>query len=349
VFSFSLRLLRVISIFWIAFSLYSISHSSVFAESRSQIAAAIPAKTLHFDSLNVKSNLLYVRHPRAESLYTTLDIYTPPRIHQQKLPVVVYVHGGWWRSGSKGDVGCKPNWFVDHGFLFASVNYRLSKARPGDSSRFAHNVKHPAHVQDLASALGYLHREVGRYGGDSTAFFLLGHSAGGHLAALVALHGNYLESAGFPREALRGVAVLDPGLLDFPYAWAKGSDTVRARYTNAFNVWSEANVDASPIAQIRIGQKYPPFFLAHVRDYSYRQGRALVERLHQVGGRSVISLIPEKTHMTLDQDLGCPEDGVGKNLAQRMSDWMSSQLDDWQAKPNPAATLSFREDPDSSP
>lgn len=293
--------------------------------------------TWNFDSLQVNPGLLYARRPRAETLYTTLDLYGPRRQPAQKWPVVIYVHGGWWRSGSKGDVRFKPQWFVEHGFLFASVNYRLALAARGDTARAAHNVKQPASSEDVAAALSYLHREVSRYGGDSTAFFLLGHSAGGQIAALTALYPGMLDSAGFPRDALKGVAALDPGVLDIVHACSAATDTVRALYANTFGMPPQANLAASPLHHVTPGRHYPPFFLAHVRNYSYAQGRTLADRLHQVGGRATLTFVPQKTHSSLDQDLARPGDSVGTDIAQRLTHWMSSQLGEWNAKPNPLA------------
>src|SRR5437763_1082452 len=56
----------------------------------------------------------------------TLDVYAPAGA--KDLPVVFWIHGGGWQSGDKSDVKLKPQWFMDKGFVFVSINYRLLPA-----------------------------------------------------------------------------------------------------------------------------------------------------------------------------------------------------------------------------
>lgn len=284
-----------------------------------------------FDSALVSraSNIVYVRHARAESVYTTYDIYSPTQPQRQLWPVVVYVHGGFWRGGSKEGVGHKPAWFVDKGFLFVSVNYRLSIAKPGDSARFAHNVKHPSHAQDIALALADLRKRLAGYGGDSSAVFLIGHSAGGHLASLVALNPRFLNDVAFARENLRGVIALDPGVIDLPWAYAHASPQIQAGYRNAFGNNAAHNLDASPLAHVAPNRRYPPFMLVHVRDYSYNQGRTLADHLQVARSHATLLFEPNKNHGTLDTDFARPDDTLGVALAEQVTTWMAGQLSGW--------------------
>jgi len=97
-----------------------------------------------------------------------LDLYLP----EEKAPVVVYVHGGAWRSGSKD----KPPiaGLAEEGFAVASVEYRLSPV-----ARF------PAQLHDLKAAIRFLRETQAEYGYDGRRMAIVGSSAGGHLAALV--------------------------------------------------------------------------------------------------------------------------------------------------------------------
>lgn len=90
----------------------------------------------------------------------------PPR------PLIVWVHGGAWRAGSKASVPVLP--MLDMGFDIASVEYRLSPV-----ARF------PAQIHDIKAAIRYLRQHADRYGYDPERFVVAGASAGGHLAALV--------------------------------------------------------------------------------------------------------------------------------------------------------------------
>ncbi len=130
----------------------------------------------------------------------TLDVFAPA--NAQAAPVVLVVHGGSWVRGDKDFWGLYRNvgrFLARNGIVALMVNYRLSPA-----------VHHPEHVKDVALAFAWACRHAAAYGGDPTRIFLCGHSAGGHLAALLATDEAYLNSPELKltardRAALRGV------------------------------------------------------------------------------------------------------------------------------------------------
>src|SRR4051812_13892264 len=73
-------------------------------------------------AMHVERDIPYVESPAERQV---LDIYAPDDAKQKKLPVVFWIHGGGWQGGDKSDVGIKPQFFVDRGFVFVSTNYRL--------------------------------------------------------------------------------------------------------------------------------------------------------------------------------------------------------------------------------
>jgi acetyl esterase/lipase len=102
-----------------------------------------------------------------------LDLYFPKRdTTSSQSPLVVWVHGGAWRSGSKENVPLLR--WLDHGFAIASVEYRLSP-----------EAKFPAQVHDIKAAIRFLRARSDELGLDPERFVIAGGSAGGHLAALV--------------------------------------------------------------------------------------------------------------------------------------------------------------------
>jgi acetyl esterase/lipase len=103
-----------------------------------------------------------------------LDLYLPPRTDgdNRKPPLIVWVHGGAWRSGSRKDMPLGG--LVRRGFAVASVDYRLSPV-----ARF------PAQVHDVKAAVRFLRAREKDYGYDASRIAVAGNSAGGHLAALV--------------------------------------------------------------------------------------------------------------------------------------------------------------------
>lgn len=103
-----------------------------------------------------------------------LDIYPPTNqgVSIDAVPVIVWVHGGAWRSGSKDSVPVKA--WGEHGFAIASVDYRLSP-----------EAKFPAQIHDIKAAIRFLRAKAIMYSLDPDRFVVAGASAGGHLAALV--------------------------------------------------------------------------------------------------------------------------------------------------------------------
>ena len=110
-----------------------------------------------------------------------LDIYLPssPGPH----PLIVYVHGGAWRGGSKNDQPLGK--LVAQGFAVASVDYRLSTVAP-----------FPAQMHDIKAAIRFLRARAGEYGLDTKRFAIAGSSAGGHLAALAGVTNGNAELEG---------------------------------------------------------------------------------------------------------------------------------------------------------
>lgn len=123
-----------------------------------------------------------------------LDLYLPARL-DVPCPVIVFLHGGGWTHGFKEWMGFMAPPIVAWPAVFVSVAYRL-----------APDHRYPAQLEDTLSAIAWVQRNVGDYGGDPNAIVVGGHSAGGHLASLAALrrdlHGGYGISSGAIRACL---------------------------------------------------------------------------------------------------------------------------------------------------
>lgn len=120
-----------------------------------------------------------------------LDVYT-----RQDVPnkgVVVFVHGGYWDTGSKNDYPFLADSLTEQGFTTVVVNYRLVPA-----------VTFPSYVEDVALAVKWTTDNIAEYGGNAKNIFLMGHSAGAHIAALVAYDERYLQNVGLSNRDLRG-------------------------------------------------------------------------------------------------------------------------------------------------
>lgn len=110
-----------------------------------------------------------------------LDIYQPA--NAKAAPLVIWVHGGAWRAGSKSSVPIAH--LLQHKIAIASVDYRLSPV-----------AKFPAQIHDIKAAIRFLRANAGKYNVAPDRFIIAGASAGGHLAALVGVSNGVKELEG---------------------------------------------------------------------------------------------------------------------------------------------------------
>ena len=146
--------------------------------------ALAPAQT----TPRIERDIAYAQPKNERQL---LDVYAPPT--GSNLPVVVWVHGGGWMRGGKNEVDQKPTAFVERGFVFVPVNYR-----------FVPVVTMDMIVRDVAKAVGWVHANITRHGGDPNRVFLMGHSAGAQLAVLLCTDSRYIEAEAVPRTSIKG-------------------------------------------------------------------------------------------------------------------------------------------------
>jgi acetyl esterase/lipase len=159
-------------------------------------ATALPAWSAESAPLREALDVRYLEGRDAQKL----DVFAPRQA--KGAPVVVVVHGGSWVRGDKdfrGRYRGVGKFLAQSGLVAVVINYRLSPA-----------VRHPEHVKDVARAFAWVRGHAAEYGGDPDRVFLCGHSAGGHLVALLASDPTYLKAPELrltdkDRAALRGV------------------------------------------------------------------------------------------------------------------------------------------------
>lgn len=110
-----------------------------------------------------------------------LDLFLPAKA--SKPPLVLYIHGGGWRSGTRKDVF--PLFLAKNGYAVASIDYRLSSV-----------AVFPAQIADCKGAVRWLRAHAGEYGYDADHIAAMGTSAGGHLAVLLGTSGGIQELEG---------------------------------------------------------------------------------------------------------------------------------------------------------
>ena len=251
-------------------------------------------------------DLPYASLPGVDPESLSLDIYTPDGA--KDAPVLVMVHGGGWRRGSKTNAVGDSHvpYFTGQGFVYVSINYRLAPDDP-----------FPAFMEDAAAAVAFVHREIGRYGGDPNNIFLMGHSAGAHIAALLSVDGQYLAAKGLTPAVLKGTVLLDGAAYDIPDLARFGGRRLPRLYRQPFGddpaVWRAA----SPTLQVNPGSPTPPMLIFHVdRPGAGEASNALADALRGAGHSARVVQAADRSHRTLNRSLGEADDAYAPMIAE---------------------------------
>ena len=223
----------------------------------------------------------------------SLDVYV--REGLADAPVILYVHGGGWRRGSKAQALFKPAVLAPAGYLFASMNYRF---RPEASLEEM--------AMDLAAATVWLRDHAAKYGGDPERIFLMGHSAGAHLVSLVGTNGTLLERAGGSLEDLRGVISLDTAMYNVPLQMEVAGGSQREAFDEDPAVWRRV----SPWHYVEAGKGIPPFllFISDGRAAGPVQAIPFTNRLREAGVEASAHEIAGRAHSPIDNMIGTEGD-----------------------------------------
>jgi acetyl esterase/lipase len=226
------------------------------------------------DGVKVLRDLEYVKdgHERQK-----LDLYLPEKA-DGPLPVVVWVHGGAWRAGSKA--GCPAVFLAAKGFAVASVNYRFSQ-----------HAVFPAQIEDCKAAIRWLRANAKKYQLDPDHIGAWGASAGGHLVALLGTTGSLKElegKEGSLDQSSKVQCVVDWfGPTDFRTMSREHANNsksaVAALLGGAPAKKKETTALASPVAHVQKG--CPPFLIMHGekdRTVGMSQSELLAEALKKV-------------------------------------------------------------------
>ncbi len=219
-----------------------------------------------------------------------LDIYRPeegPAGEVDGAPVVVYFYGGSWKRGSRKTYRFMGEALARSGFVVVVPDYRLYP-----------QVRFPAFVEDGARALSWVTTQVKAYGGDPDRIILMGHSAGAHIAALLAFDERYLAGQGVPRASIRGLV----GIAG-PYAF----DPLAYRSTKAIFAGLANTDDARPITFVD-GEEVPTLLLHGADDRTVlpRNSRELAARLREAGGEVTLLEYDGTGHIRIILSLAAP-------------------------------------------
>ncbi len=248
-------------------------------------------------SFQVYTDLAYYDGPDAHPIKHRLDLFVPEGL--QDASVLIFVHGGGWSSGDKNLYAFVGRTFAQQGFVTAIVNYRLSP-----------QVQHPAHIEDVARAFAWVYRNISQYGGSAEKIFVMGHSAGGHLTALLALDEKYLGAHGLTLAAIKG-AIPISGVYDVTID-PPGPFNV---YQIVFGADPQQRRDASPITHV--GPNRPPFLILYAQfDFPGfdAQARQLLSGLREYENEATLLEIPNRDHVTIIANIGASNDPTTEEI-----------------------------------
>ncbi|MCZ4314587.1 alpha/beta hydrolase [Comamonadaceae bacterium G21597-S1] len=245
------------------------------------LTACSPAGTLNAltprDGFSLDADVSYGALPRQK-----LAVFRPTRpAPPGGWPVVVFFYGGSWNSGDRADYTFVGAALAERGILTLVADYRLYPA-----------VRYPDFLADSARAVAYGIDQAAKLGGDPARLFVMGHSAGGYNAAMLALDRRWLSATGHAPAALAGWI----GLAG-PY------DFYPIRNPDAKPVFFHPNYppQSQPVDFVSPGA--PPSFLAATRDDDLvnpqRNTVALARKLSAAGVDVTRKLYDRGSHATL--------------------------------------------------
>lgn len=180
-----------------------------------------------------------------------LNLFTPKKTNSSKLPVIIFVHGGYWEEGNKDIYGFLGRNFAKQDVVTVIPNYALSP-----------NANYDEMAKDIVKVVQWTQENIANYGGDADNIYLMGHSAGGHLIALIATNPKYAMD----KDLIKGVILNDAAGLDMKSYLEANPPTAEHHYdvtwTTNPNLWK----DASPV--YFINEQSPPF-LMYVGEKTY--------------------------------------------------------------------------------
>jgi arylformamidase len=224
-----------------------------------------------------------------------VDVYLPSQARPAGgHPLIVYVHGGGWRNGNRSLVQTKPDFFTGKGWAFASAGYRLLPDAPVEQQ-----------ARDVAAALRKLLADAPALGLDPDRIVIMGHSAGAHLAALVATDPAYLDA---DMARIKGVILLDGAAYDVARQMQDQPLIARQLYIPAFGTDPARQARLSPVRH-SAAPNAAHWLILHVasRKDAAAQSNALGAALEAAGSRAKVLSIEGENHMTINRNLGAAD------------------------------------------
>lgn len=224
-----------------------------------------------------------------------LDVYRPRGVAKGGAPVVVFIHGGRWQYGSKDEYRLLGDAITRRGFVAVTIDYRLYP-----------DVLFPAWVDDAARAVRWVRDSVSKYGGDPARIFVVGHSAGAHTAAILALDGRYLRKVGLQGNAVRGyVSIAGPVASEWTDPDVQTLMGPRQDWGSTYPLQLVTRASASPMLLLHGGED---------RTASPVNSARLAARITSLGGCARTIIYRKLRHVSIIIALSVPRFGIAPVL-----------------------------------
>ena len=206
-----------------------------------------------------------------------LDIYAPLGRTEAAHPVLIFFHGGSWRDGEREGYGFVGRAFASRGFVTVIADYRK-----------APKVSFPVFVQDTAATIAWVHTNIAKHDGDPERIFLMGHSAGAHIAMMAALDPQWLAAKDLKPDVIKGVIGL-AGPYDFLPLTSDSSKI-------ALGQWPDLT-ETQPITYVRADAP-PLLLLTGDKDtvVKPRNSQVLADKIAALGGQSRLKIYSGVNH-----------------------------------------------------
>jgi acetyl esterase/lipase len=236
--------------------------------------------------VKIEKNLAYA--DKRES--NLLDVYYNDK-NQKQSDVIVFIHGGSWNSGSKNTYWFLGKNFANRGKVFVAINYPLSPTYPYQTMAY-----------DCAKAVKWVSENIAKYGGNPDRIFVMGHSAGAHLSALINQDPIYFDGAKI-ENPIKGVILNDAFGLNI-YQYLKIQVNTNDEYVPGFlKVFTNNEIEwekASPIFKVsNINNPYIMFVGSKTYESILRQTPAFYQELLSKNKTAYYEVIRGKKHVPM--------------------------------------------------
>jgi len=236
--------------------------------------------------------------------HPTLNIFKPKRENDSLKPVLIFVYGGNWNSGSKGTYSYVGRNFAKQDMVVVMPDYTKSP-----------KVNYDVMTRQIANSIEWTLENIEQYGGDPDRVYLTGHSAGGHLVALATMNPQY----GIDQEKIKGIILNDAAGLDMETYLKNVPPTTDQNYLTTWTNDPAQWKNASPINFIN---QQTPDILIYNGSKSYESilssNKRFLEELKKVQPDATITVL-KKGHVAMVSQLFWPWNDRFEEIAAFMN------------------------------